>query len=313
MIPQRIVILGGTGFVGRHLVARLAGDGHDVHVLSRNRSRHPLRGLPPGTRASSLDVYDGAALSRAFAGADAVVNLVGILNEAGDSGRGFRRVHVELTRTVIAACHEAGVRRLLQMSALNAGRGRSHYLASRGEAETVVKASALAWTIFQPSVIFGHGDGLFCRFAALLKIAPLLPLARADAKFAPVWVGDVVAAYARALVDPGTIGNVYELYGPQVFTLRQLVQMTARTLGRRRLVFGLPDPLGRMQALLGEFLPGQPFSRDNFRSLLTDAVGGIDGLHRLGIVPTPVGAVLPDLLGHALDHQTRLARYRTRS
>jgi uncharacterized protein YbjT (DUF2867 family) len=310
MIVQRIVVLGGSGFVGRRLLRRLAEDGHDILLLSRNLGAHGDRLLPPGVRLRQVDVYDGAALGSAFAGADAVVNLVGILNERGNDGSGFRRAHVELTRTIVAACHAAGVRRLLQMSSLNAGRGCSHYLASRGEAEAVVRDSGLAWTIFEPSVIFGEGDGLFFRFAALLQLLPVLPLARPGARFAPVFVGDVAEAFARALRDPSTAGETYELYGPEVYTLRQVVQMTARQLGLRRWVIPLPDWLGRLQALACDFVPGKPFSSDNFRSLLTDSVGGIDGLHQLGIEPARVSRMLPSLLGHAEDRQARLARYR---
>jgi uncharacterized protein YbjT (DUF2867 family) len=312
MSARRIVVLGGTGFVGRRLVARLAAEGHAVTLLSRGLACHPLRLLPPGVVLREVDVYDPGVLRTAFAGADVVINLVGILNEAGDSGRGFRRAHVELTKLVIAAMQLAGTRRLLQMSALNAGRGQSHYLKSRGEAEAAVKASGLDWTIFEPSVIFGAGDGLFCRFAALLKLArPVLPLARANAKFAPVYVGDVVEAFVRALSDRRTFGEVYELYGPEVLTLAQIVRMTARQLGMRRWVVPLPDALGRLQAFAFDFIPGKPFSSDNFRSLLNDSVGGIDGLHRLGIVPTPIGAKLPEILGHAADRQSRYARYRS--
>jgi NADH dehydrogenase len=257
-----------------------------------------------------MDVYDPEALHRAFAGADAVVNLVGILNESGDDGSGFERAHVELTRRVVAACKLAGVHRLLQMSSLNAGRGSSHYLKSRGDAEAVVKASGLDWTIFEPSVIFGVGDGLFTRFAALLKLLPVLPLACANAKFAPVFVGDVVEAFSRSLHDRRTIGEVYELYGPDVFTLREIVQMSAQQLGLKRLVIPLPNFIGRIQGLACDFVPGKPFSSDNFRSLQTDSVGGIDGLHRLAIVPTRVTQILPDLLGNSDDKQTRLGRYR---
>jgi NADH dehydrogenase len=198
------------------------------------------------------------------------------------------------------------------MSALAAGRGQSHYLKSRGDAEAAVKASGLDWTIFEPSVIFGAGDGLFCRFASLLKLAkPVLPLARAQAKFAPVYVGDVVEAFVRALGDRRTHGEVYELYGPQVFTLAEIVRITAKQCGLRRWVLPLPDALGRLQALAMDFVPGKPFSSDNFRSLLSDSVGGIDGLHRLGIVATPVTAKLPEILGHPDDRQARYARYRS--
>ena len=310
MIPQRIVVLGGSGFVGRRLLRRLAEDGHSLLLLSRNLGAHDDRLLPPGVRLRQVDVHDGEALRQVFAGADVVINLVGILNERGDDGAGFRRVHVELTRTVIAACQAAGVSRLLQMSSLNAGRGCSHYLASRGEAEAVVRESGLAWTIFEPSVIFGEGDGLFFRFAAILRRLPVLPLARAEARFAPVFVGDVAEAFARVLRDPSTAGETYELYGPEVYTLRQIVEMTARQLGLRRWIIPLPDWIGRVQALACDFVPGKPFSSDNFRSLLTDAVGGIDGLHRLGIAPTRVSRTLPSLLGHAGDRQSRFSRYR---
>ena len=184
---------------------------------------------------------------------------------------------------------------------------------TRGEAEALVKASGLDWTIFQPSVIFGPGDGLFCRFASLLKIAPILPLARASAKFAPVYLGDVVEAFARALVDPRASKQTYELYGPEVITLAQIVRVTARQLGLHRLVLPLPDALGRLQALAMDFVPGKPFSTDNYRSLLTDSVGGIDGLHRLGIEPARIAAILPEILGHGEDRQGRLDRYRALS
>ena len=310
MIPQRIVVLGGSGFVGRRLLRRLAEDGHSLLLLSRNLGAHDDRLLPPGVRLRQVDVHDGEALRQVFAGADVVINLVGILNERGDDGAGFRRVHVELTRTVIAACQAAGVSRLLQMSSLNAGRGCSHYLASRGEAEAAVRECGLAWTIFAPSDIFGEGDGLFFRFAAILRRLPVLPLARAEARFAPVFVGDVAEAFARVLRDPSTAGETYELYGPEVYTLRQIVEMTARQLGLRRWIIPLPDWIGRVQALACDFVPGKPFSSDNFRSLLTDAVGGIDGLHRLGIAPTRVSRTLPSLLGHAGDRQSRFSRYR---
>ena len=259
MTKLKIIILGGSGFVGRLLLKRLAAEGHQLTVLSRNLSVHPDRLLPPDVTLREMDVYDPEALHRAFAGADAVVNLVGILNESGDDGSGFERAHVELTRRVVAACKLAGVHRLLQMSSLNAGRGSSHYLKSRGDAEAVVKASGLDWTIFEPSVIFGVGDGLFTRFAALLKLLPVLPLACANAKFAPVFVGDVVEAFSRSLHDRRTIGEVYELYGPDVFTLREIVQMSAQQLGLKRLVIPLPNFIGRIQGLACDFVPGKPF------------------------------------------------------
>ena len=149
---SKIVIVGGTGFVGRTLVHMLVSAGHRVDVLSRNRERQRELLIYPAVRVISTDVYDPKALARAFRGADAVVNLVGILNEFGNSGRGFEKAHVSLTRTIVDACGEAGVSRLIQMSALNAGAGQSHYLRTRGQAEDVVKQSSLDWTLIRPSV-----------------------------------------------------------------------------------------------------------------------------------------------------------------
>lgn len=309
MSAHHIVVLGGTGFVGQHLVPRLVRAGHRVTVLSRNRELQRELLVLPRVRVFTTNVYSQAALVERFGDADAVINLVGILNERGFSGAGFNRAHVELTNTVLDACRVTGTTRLLQMSALNAGRGSSHYLRSRGEAEAAVKASTLDWTIFQPSVIFGRGDGLFTRFAGLLDLAPLLPLARATAKMAPVFVGDVAEAFTRALDDPSTYRQTYELYGPQTLALADIVRYTARQRGQRRLVLPLPDALGRLQATLMDFVPGKPFSTDNYRSLAMDSVGGIDGLYRLGIDRTPIDAIVPDLL-RASPRQRRLDRDR---
>lgn len=297
MKPLKVVVLGGTGFVGSRLVPRLHADGHRIDVLSRNRDDRRDLGVLPRVRVDNCDVHDRAELTRQLAGADAVVNLVGILNEAGSDGRGFHKAHVELTATLIEACKAAGVERLLQMSALRAGEGASHYLRTRGAAEARVRASQLAWTIFRPSVIFGRGDGLFYRFASLLRMAPVLPLARADARFAPVYVGDVAEAFARALVHPHSIGHTYELVGPRIVSLREIVRWTGELTGRRRPVIGLPDALGALQARIGEWLPGKPISRDNFRSLKLDSTSEKDGLGQLGIVATPMELVMPGLLG----------------
>lgn len=309
MKPKKIVVLGGTGFVGSQIVPRLQRDGHSIKVLSRNREQHRALGVLPHVRVVNADVHDRAALTNHLTDADATINLVGILNERGSDGNGFRKAHVQLTQTLIAACVAAGVPRLLQMSALRAGEGESYYLKTRGEAETLVKASPLAWTLFQPSVIFGPGDGLFFRFAQLLRLTPVLPLARADAKFTPVYVRDVADAFARALVHPHTIGRTYELGGPRTIELGELVRWTAQMIGKRRLVIPLPDALGYLQAMVGEWLPGKPISRDNFRSLMTDSIPRTDGLAALGIVPTPMEIVMPALLAGA-GLQRRLDRWR---
>ena len=301
MNHRHVVILGGTGFVGRHLVARLRQDGHRITVLTRVAAAYQ-RTLPADVSLREGDVADVGFLRDAFAGANAVVNLVGILNETGDDGSGFERVFVGITEVMIAAMQAAGVRRLLQMSALHAGEGESHYLRSRGRAEQRVRGSGLAWTLLRPSVIAGPGDGLFCRFDALLRLAPVLPIGRADARFQPVWVGDVVEAYARALGDDASIGQSYDLVGPDVMTLAQIVRMTAKARGRHRAVIALPEALGRLQAEIGEHLPGKPISRDNWRSLQTDSVSADNGLLRLGITPTPVAPKLVEILGLPAGH-----------
>ena len=168
MAAQQLVVLGGTGFVGSHLVPRLAADGHRIVLLSRNREQHRELGVLPTVSVRNADIYDDDVLRRQLAGADAVINLVGILNP--HRRHSFQRAHVELARRLIAACHASGVGRLHQMSSLKAGQGLSQYLKTRGEAEALVKASALDWTIYQPSVIFGPGDGLVSRFARLPSI-----------------------------------------------------------------------------------------------------------------------------------------------
>lgn len=294
---QHVVVLGGTGFVGRHLVPRLLADGHRVTVLSRGISDAARTHFSRNASLIEGDVHDGAFLRAVLDDADAVVNLVGILNERGDDGSGFRRVFVELVDTLIDAMQANGVRRLLQMSALHAGDGESHYLQARGQAEARVRGSGLEWTLLRPSVIAGPGDGLFCRFDALLKYMPVLPLGGADACFQPVWVGDVAEAFARALANPASIGQSFDLVGPDRYTLAEIVHMTAAARGRHRLVVPLPPALGRVQAEVGEHLPGKPISRDNWRSLQLDSTSDHNGLPRLGITPTAVAPRLAEILG----------------
>jgi len=308
MTVKQLVILGGTGFVGSHLVPRLVQDGHRIVLLSRNREQHRELGVLPGVSVRSADVYNDDALRQHVAGADAVINLVGILNPSGRHT--FERTHVELSRRLLAACAAVGVDRLHQMSSLKAGQGLSQYLKTRGEAETLVKASALNWTIYQPSVMFGAGDGLVSRFASLLRSMPALPLARASSKMAPTWVGDVVEAIARCIASD-TLGQrqTFELYGPEVLSLGDIVRKIRDGAGVKTPIIPLPDSLGRLQAQVAELLPGKPFSLDNFRSLRTDSVGKNDGYALLGIVAQPFSAWLPALLrGSARQRRLDQAR-----
>jgi len=298
----RICLLGGTGFVGRHLATALVERGCVVRVLTRRRERHRELLVLPSAQLIDVDVYNTIALKRCFEDCDAVINLVGILNEKGNDGMGFRRAHVDLTEKVIKACREAGAGRLLHMSALHADaeRGPSHYLRTKGEAERRVHAAAserLRVTSFQPSVIFGPDDSFFNRFARLLRLTPLVfPLASPDSRFAPVFVGDVVAAFLAALDDRRSDGERYPLCGPRSYSLMELVEYTARTIGVRRRVIGLGPGLSRLQARLLELVPGKPMSRDNLASLSLDSVCDHNGLLDLGIEPTALETIVPQYL-----------------
>ncbi|RDI98607.1 complex I NDUFA9 subunit family protein [Dyella solisilvae] len=305
---QRLVVLGGSGFVGRHLLPRLAADGHRILLLSRNRELHRELGVLPTVRIRSADVYDANALRRHFEGADAVINLVGILNASGQQT--FTHAHVELTQRVLAACFAAGVAHVHQMSALKAGQGLSQYLKTKGEAEAHVRNSSLDWTIYQPSVMFGADGGLVDRFAKLLRQLPMLPLARTASRIAPTSVDDVAEAIARCVGDP-ELGRdrSFELYGPEVLTLGEIVRQIRDTAGLRTSIMALPDSLGQLQAQVAQWLPGKPFSPDNFRTLRTDSVGKVDGYAALGIVPQSFTASLPTLLGTPL-RQRRMASAR---
>ena len=299
-----ICVLGGTGFVGSHLCAELVKRGHRVRILTRRRERSRGLLVLPGTHIIECNVHETAQLDACFQNCDAVVNLVGILNEKGRSGRGFRMAHVELAQKVITACSHSKVHRLLHMSALNASPdARGLYLSTKGEAESCVHTAGntLAVTSFRPSVIFGPQDDFLNRFASLLKWSPgFFPLPCADAKMAPVYVGDVVKIMADSVGDVATFGSRMDLCGPRQYTLRQLVSYTASVCGYKRIILGLPDSLSRLQARLLELVPGKPFSMDNYYSFQIDSICA-----QTDHCPTPLEAVAP---GYLLK-QSRQASY----
>jgi uncharacterized protein YbjT (DUF2867 family) len=314
MRPQSIAVLGGTGFLGTRLVARLIKDGRRVTVLSRDREQHKHLLVLPGLTLQNCDVYEEAQLSEHFRGKDVVINLVGILNERGFGGSGFRRAHTELTRGVLQAARSAGVTRLLQVSALKAAvDAPSYYLRSKGEAERLIRetsSASLDWTIFQPSVMFGPGDSFLNRFAGLLAISPkVFPLAKPHARFQPVFVDDVIEALLRCLHGGASSRQTYELGGPQIYSLREIVGLVAKLTGRRRWVVGLPDVVARLQAFVMDFVPGRPFSSDNYRSLTVDSVCTEDGFAKLGIKPQSMPASARQYLG-ALEDNARLSHNR---
>jgi NADH dehydrogenase len=308
---MQIVTIGGSGFLGLHVAQILAGSGHHNRVLTRDASGLGAFRLLPGVTTANADVYDSATLEAQLRDADAVVSMAGILNESGSDGKGFHRVHVELVERIIEACQASGVRRVLHVSALGAGRGESHYQVSKGEAEARLAASGLDVTVFRPSVIFGRGDSFFNRFAGLLKLAPVLPLACPDSKLQPVWARDVACAMRIALDEARGIGEHWELGGPQVYSLKELVAWTAHTLGLSRAIVGLPSGLSRLQASVMDFVPGKPFSTDNFRSLQVDNVTQDNAFPRLGITPASIDAVVPGYLVES-PRQARLDESRRR-
>ena len=313
MRAQSIVVLGGTGFLGTRLVARLIKDGHQVTVLSRDREQHKHLLVLPGLTLKNCDVYNEAQLSEHFRGKDVVINLVGILNERGFGGAGFRRAHTELTRCVLLAARSAGVTRLLQVSALKAAvDAPSYYLRSKGEAEQLIRDSSftLDWTILKPSVMFGPGDSFLNRFAGLLAAVPLIfPLAKPNARFQPVLVDDVIEALLRCLHGGTSNRQTYELGGPQIYSLREIVGLVAKLTGQRRWIVGLPDAVARLQALAMDFVPGRPFSSDNYRSLTVDSVCSEDGFAKLGLKPQSMVASARQYLG-ALEDNARLSHNR---
>ena len=297
---KNICVLGGTGFVGQQVVEALAKQGHRIKVISRHRERHRDLLVLPTVKIVSADILDPPVLKEQFIGQDAVVNLVGILNEAGK--RTFQKIHVELARKVGEACIMNQVPRLLHMSALKADvNGPSKYLRSKGEAEKYLhNLHDVAVTSFQPSVIFGPYDDFFNRFAKLLRIPPRFapfPLACANAKFAPVYVEDVALAFARALDDQRTFGQRYALCGPNAYTLLELVKYTAEVGGIKKSIMPLGSGLSRLQATIMGMLPGKPFTMDNYLSTTVDSVCEEGFPELFAINPKALEAVVPHYLG----------------
>jgi len=291
-----VLVIGGTGFVGRHVVNRLVEDGRRVIVPTRRRVNAAGLHVLPTVDIIEADVNRAPDLLRLVQRASAVINLVGILNESGAIT--FARAHCELARSVVAACKASGVLRLVHMSSLHADpAGPSRYLRSKGEAEAAVVASGLHWTIVQPSVIFGREDRFLNLFAELLRFAPVVPLARADARFQPVYVGDVAECIVRALAKDETIGRKYPLCGPKIYTLGELVRYVGETIGTARPIVPLGGKLAALQAFVMELLPGTPMSRDNLASMEKDSVCECEFPPVFGFTPQPLETIVPTYLG----------------
>jgi uncharacterized protein YbjT (DUF2867 family) len=301
---DRVCVIGGSGFVGSHIVQLLSAQRYLVRVPTRQRERAKHLILLPTVDVLEANVHDATELASLVRGVDAVINLVGVLHD-GRGERGFEQAHVALTRKVIAACETHGVRRLVHMSALGADvNGPSKYQHTKGAAEALVRAARLDWTVFRPSVVFGRGDRFLNLFATLQRLLPVIFLGSPNGRFQPVYVEDVAAAFVRSLTDRSTYGKAYDLCGPRVYTLRELVALVGAITGHRRTIVGLNDTLSYLQALALELLPVKLITRDNYYSMKVDNISGEP--FPFGIVPTAIEAVVPAYLGN----ESPRARYR---
>ena len=301
MGQKKVLLIGGSGFVGGWVARRLVERGMRVVVPTRNRAGCRWLSPWPDAEFVAADVHDPQALAPLMVGVDAVINLVGVLHDRDvrePYGRGFAAAHVELPRRIATAMRQGGVRRLVHISALRAAADApSAYLRSKaaGEAALAATGGDLDLTVFRPSVIFGANDIFLNVFAGLLRVFPVLPLAGAEARFQPVFVGDVAGAVVDSLDDARTFGQSYELGGPRVYTLRELVAYTASLIGKRRWIVGVPEPLASLQASVLSLLPNPPMTPDNLRSMRLENV--TDGRHDYpGWRPAALEAVAPGYL-----------------
>jgi len=307
---QTVALIGGTGFIGRHLVPRLLAAGRHVRVAARRRSHAgPLQMLP--VSIVECDVHDPVQLADFLEGADVVINLVGVLQDRRQQpyGPGFKKAHVDLPSKIVDACARLGIRRFLHVSALAAdSNAPSMYLRSKGDGEKRIEAAAqppvnLLTTIFRPSVIFGPGDKFLNTFAALQKIFPFVPLACANARFQPVFVGDVADAISNAIDTDAAVGRVFELGGPRVYTLAELVRLAGVVSGHSRPVLGLPDWVARLQGAVFEHLPNAPITRDNIDSMKIDSVTSAPIDPVLRVTPVAIESIAPGYLGEQAARQ----------
>lgn len=300
MTIKSVCVLGGAGFVGSSIVARLDAAGYQVKVLTRRREAGKHLILLPNVQVVECDVMNNHALKLALTGTDAVINLIGILHE--NNRNTFEENHHQLPRRVAQLCENLDIYRFIHMSALQAStHAPSQYLISKAKGEIAIKEfnKKLDITIFRPSVIFGRNDRFLNLFANLVKYLPVIALAKPQARFQPIWVEDVASCFVNALENTTTYDKTYELGGPTVYTLRELVQKVMSILGKQRPVIGLNDHLSMMQAFTMELLPIKLMTRDNVKSMALDSVTHQSIAPELNVNPTPLEAVVPEYLTNA--------------
>jgi uncharacterized protein YbjT (DUF2867 family) len=312
MRSRLITIFGGTGFIGRHVVRRLAGRGVRIRVVSRNWRVHGRDLQPMGNVGQIVggpaDLTDEAALAALLAGSEAVINLIGILYET--RRQTFAEVQGELPGRIARAAVAAGIARMVQISAIGADPdSKSAYARSKAQGEAAARAALPAAVIMRPSIVVGPEDGFFNRFAAMARLLPALPLiGGGETRFQPVFVGDVADAIVAALEREDALGQTYELGGPKVYSFAELMRYMLTVIGRRRLLVPLSFELATLQARVLELLPVPPLTRDQVELLKTDNVVGANArtLADLGITPTPIELVVPDYLDR---YRARPARF----
>ena len=294
---KNTVVLGGSGFVGSAIVAKLVSAGYQVTVLTRRLDHAKHLSLLPGVTLKVCNVFDAQALRTALQGADAVINLLGILHQSAKAS--FTQVHEHLPVQLAKLCQDLGIKRLLHMSSLCAATDApSLYLRSKGQAEVALAgyAPGLAITVFRPSIIFGRADQFINLFAGLIKHLPLVVLVKPNAKFQPVWVEDVATCFVASLNEPASFGLSYDLVGPKVYTFRALLKAIMQTLGVHKPILGLNDALSYVQAFLMECLPIKLMSRDNIRSMQVDSVSDQAFPEWLDLRPSALETIMPQYL-----------------
>ena len=296
---KKVLLLGGSGFVGTYIVNRLSQRGIEVTVPTRRRERTKALIMQPGVTMPEADISCEQTLTELMRGHDAVINLVGVLHSPVlifPSCRVFSQAHVVLPKLFFPACKASGVRRLVHMSALNADpKGPSEYLRSKGDGEAIVLAAQgeLDVTVFRPSVIFGLGDAFLSMFASILKKVPVFPLGFGHARFQPVWAADVADAFVDSLSDVTTYGQAYELVGPKTYTLRELVDYAKELAGSTAKIVSLSEGWAYLQAGLMWLAPSPMLSPDNLRSMEKDSVAEAGSKQPANWRPTALEAIAP--------------------
>jgi NADH dehydrogenase len=297
MTIKTVGVIGGAGFVGSSIVTKLDDAGYQVKVLTRHRERARHLILLPHVQVQTCNLQDDANLKEALSGCDAVINLVGILHESKNNR--FDTAHHQLPKRIAAICEALGIKRLLHMSALQANeQAPSEYLRSKAKGEAALSAfqQRIDITVFKPSVIFGRHDSFLNLFATLIKWMPVIFLAKPKAKFQPIWVEDVATIFVHSLDDDRTFGQSYELAGPAIYRMRELVEKVMQQLNQQRVIIGLSDTLSYFQAWLMEWLPIKLMTRDNVRSMEVDSVSNEPMASEIAIPLTPLEAVIPAYL-----------------